>query len=116
MFFFVVVVVRSNKPLLSRSTSRCLVSPQPPSLPCPLLFLGNLFFHYCVPAPPPSSLLHFATRSRPAVLYVHIAPFLATQMIFDWFEDDDYHKVDVEVKVEALEDDDDKRTATCYVW
>eukprot|EP00752_Nemacystus_decipiens_P004648 g4241.t1 len=34
--------------------------------------------------------------------------------IFDLFEDDDYHKVDVEVNVEAREDD--KRTAASYVW
>eukprot|EP00903_Cladosiphon_okamuranus_P006798 g6626.t1 len=36
------------------------------------------------------------------------------KLIFDLFEDDDYHKVDVQVKVESR--DDDMRTATSYVW
>ncbi|CAM9445710.1 unnamed protein product [Scytosiphon promiscuus] len=37
------------------------------------------------------------------------------KLIFDLFEDEDYHKVDVDVKVEGLEDSG-SRTATCYVW
>ncbi|CAN0394045.1 unnamed protein product [Ectocarpus fasciculatus] len=36
------------------------------------------------------------------------------KFIFDLFEDDDYHKVDVQVKVEAC--GDGTQTATCYVW
>ncbi|CAB1110254.1 unnamed protein product [Ectocarpus sp. CCAP 1310/34] len=36
------------------------------------------------------------------------------KLIFDLFEDEDYHKVDVQVKVEACEDA--TQTATCYVW
>ncbi|CAM9777592.1 unnamed protein product [Laminaria digitata] len=35
------------------------------------------------------------------------------RLIFDLFEDDDYHKVDVEVKVDGLEG---TKTATSYVW
>ncbi|CAM9241314.1 unnamed protein product [Ectocarpus sp. 12 AP-2014] len=36
------------------------------------------------------------------------------KLIFDLFEDEDYHKVDVQVEVEACEDA--TQTATCYVW
>lgn len=44
-----------------------------------------------------------------------LLPFLfPLQLIFDLFEDDDYHKVDVEVTLEASEGD--TRTATSYVW
>lgn len=50
----------------------------------------------------------FATNDR------LVTALCTTQLIFDLFEDDDYHKVDVEVEVEARADD--KRTATSYVW
>ncbi|CAN0131196.1 unnamed protein product [Ascophyllum nodosum] len=39
--------------------------------------------------------------------------------IFDLFEDEDYHKVDVEVQVDGLEAPQTQTqtaTATCYVW
>lgn len=35
------------------------------------------------------------------------------KLIFDLFEDDDYHKVDVEVKLEGV---DGTQVATSYVW
>lgn len=40
---------------------------------------------------------------------------LKLQLIFDIFEDDDYHKVDVEVEV-RLDPGSEKRMAAVYVW
>lgn len=37
------------------------------------------------------------------------------QLIFDLFEDDDYHKVDVQVQVDEVGEPKTK-TATSYVW
>lgn len=87
---------------LARSPSLLRRSPAP--LAC---FLRSVCFDgACVPR-------RFDSRrhDRPSFL----SPLLHTaQFIFDLFEDDDYHKVDVEVKVESH--DEDKRTATSYVW
>ncbi len=66
------------------------------------------------PPPPPTTTTHEPALFRRDRLPSTLPSPL--QLIFDLFEDDDYHKVDVEVTVEASEGEGDTRTATSYVW
>lgn len=105
---------------LSRSPAAALLcfvflaaAPFPSSPVCVRALI--FFFLRCVLLPRSFFFRFGSPYPRSTVLYRPLFVYICTaQLIFDLFEDDDYHKVDVEVKVEAREGDN--RTATSYVW